>query len=57
MQNRPGNFEVRDHEVVRKLKPAYTYTKFGVWLVSVYDMNEVQTVWTETLSKPNRKKP
>jgi hypothetical protein len=43
--------------VVRKLKPAYTYTKFGVWLVSVYDMNEVQTVWTETLSKPNRKKP
>ena len=57
MQNRPGNFEPRDHEVVRKLKPAYTYTKFGVWLLAVYDMNEVQAVWTETLSKPNRNHP
>ena len=57
MQNRPGNFEERDHEVVRKLKPAYTYIKYGVWLVSIYDMNEVQTVWSETLSKPNRKQP
>jgi hypothetical protein len=55
MQNRPGNFEERDRQVVRKLKPAYTYQKLGVWLVAVYDMDEVQAVWNETLSQPLRK--
>jgi hypothetical protein len=45
MQNRPGNFQERDWAVVRTLKPAYTYSKLGVWLVAVYDMNEVQQLW------------
>ena len=54
MQNRPGNFDERDRQVVRTLKPAYTYQKLGVWLVAVYDMDEVQAVWNASLSQPLR---
>ena len=56
MQNRPGNFQELDLAVVRTLKPAYTYSKLGVWLTAVYDMNEVQQVWT-SLSPSNRPGP
>lgn len=48
VQNRPGNFQKRDWAIVRALKPAYTYSKLGVWLVAVYDMDEVQQLWATT---------
>lgn len=45
LQNRPGNLGERERMVVQDLKPAYTYSKMGVWLVAVYDMDEVQRLW------------
>jgi len=45
MQNRPGNWDKRDQAVVRDLKPAFVYEKFGVWLTAVYDMDEVLQAW------------
>ncbi|MFM7592357.1 MAG: hypothetical protein ACKO85_11240, partial [Isosphaeraceae bacterium] len=56
VQNRPGNFHDRDRAVIRTLKPAYSYSKLGVWLVSVYDMNEVEEVY-RSLPQTGRQGP
>jgi hypothetical protein len=43
-QNRPGNYDDVDRAVVHELKPAYTYEKLGVPLVSIYSIEDYEAV-------------